>query len=114
MMPSPSIAELFDEKSESGRRLPAARVVEVVPCVGWAPVGKHPDETSLCDIPLNDVLWQVSQAKSRQSSIEHHGAAVADELAFDPNPHLAFPLLELPDIKASMGWQAQVDAIVGS
>src|SRR4051812_36017984 len=108
--PSTSVPQRFDQQGESGCRVAAARVVEVVAREGRAPVGQHPDESPVGDVRLHLVLGQVGQAEPGQGSVEDQGGGVEHELAVDLHPELTPAVLKLPGIDGVAGRQAEADA----
>ncbi len=55
----------LDQQGEGGRRLPAARVAEVVAREGRAPVGEHPDEPAFDEVRPHGRSRPVPRANAR-------------------------------------------------
>src|SRR5579863_1228591 len=104
---STSIAQGVDQKREGRRRLPTARVIEVVPCEGLTPIGEHPHEPPSGDLALHLVLRQIGQAEASHGRVKDQRAGIERELPVDPYAQLARALLELPAVDAAMGRQAE-------
>lgn len=63
--PRPTIAQRLDKQRERWRELAAARVVEVIPREGCAPIGEDACELAFRDEGLHQVLHHEGQAESR-------------------------------------------------
>ncbi len=70
---------------------------------GLAPVVKHADELSPCDVRQGHILWNVGQAVSGKAGPEDRQRAVEDELAIDADVERLAGLLELPGVKSAIG-----------
>jgi hypothetical protein len=79
------VSERFDKEGESGRGLPPARVVEVVPRKWGTPVTENAHETLLSYVLVHHVFGQISDAKTQQRRRYNGGRAVANDLATDPD-----------------------------
>jgi hypothetical protein len=70
------MAQCVDQQGERWRRLPAARVVEVVAWKGRTPVGEHPDEPSIGEVRLHLILGQVRNTQPGHGRVHSQGDVV--------------------------------------
>jgi hypothetical protein len=108
------MAQCVDQQGERWRRLPAARVVEVVAWKGRTPVGEHPDEPSIGEVRLHLILGQVRNTQPGHGRVHSQGDVVEDQLPFDTHLQLAPAFLEFPGVEAAVSRQTKSDAVVGS
>jgi hypothetical protein len=59
-----SISQRIYQYGKGGRRLTAARVVEVITWKGRAPIFQHPDEPSVSDVRLDLMLWKIGKPQA--------------------------------------------------
>lgn len=108
------MAQRIDHEREGRRRLPAARVEEVVTRIGRTPVGEHAPQTALRHMCFHQPFGHVGEAATGERGIQQLCGAVEGQLPLHADPELAAALLEFPGVQAAMGRQAQIDAVTST
>jgi hypothetical protein len=79
---------------------------------GWAPICKDALKPTICNIGCSCILDHKGEPKSVQGRLKGVSGRVERQLTVNSHIQWKAVLLELPCIKASVGWQAQIDAFV--
>ena len=111
-MAASAITQRVDQKRERGGGLAAARIVEVIARERRAPVFEHPHEPPVGDVSCGLVLEHAGEAEAGDHGAHDLRHIVERQLAFDPNPEFAPPLLQFPGIEAARRGEAKIDALV--
>jgi len=76
-----TIAQRIDKERKRGRRLPPAGVIEVIPRPSRAPFVKHPDQATVLQVRLRQILWDIGEPETIKRCIENPEFAIQDDLA---------------------------------
>jgi len=93
--------QVVDQRAQSGRRLPAARVLRVNPVEGWCPVLQRGHLAASGEVCGNILLHMDTHAAALPNQRQGEVGRIADQRPLDALPQLTSLLLELPRSNAA-------------